>query len=218
MLPYRLPGQFLDIPQVGSLLVAAQRDRHPGSTGASRSANAMNIILGHIRELEVDDVRHAFDIDPARRDIGRDQHSAAARTEAGEGALALGLRLVSVNGRGLDSVLAQLPHHPIGAVLCAGEDEHACQCRIPEQCREHLPFPVALDENDALIYQLDGRRGRRYRHLDRILEILFGERSDRSRHRRREQQGLTLRWQQRHDTPQGMNEAEIEHPIGLIKN
>jgi len=55
-LPDGEAGQLFDIAKVGSLLLAAQRDRYPGGTGAGGSANAVNIILRHVWQLEVDDV------------------------------------------------------------------------------------------------------------------------------------------------------------------
>jgi hypothetical protein len=90
-LPDRKSGQLFDISQVNALLLAAQRDRNAGCTGAGRSADAVNIVFGNVRQLEVDDVRYAFHIDSPRSNIGSDKDPAAARAKAGEGALALGL-------------------------------------------------------------------------------------------------------------------------------
>ena len=55
-LPDRKPGQLFDVAQVTAFLVAAQRDRYSGGTGAGGSANAVNIILWHVWQLEIDDV------------------------------------------------------------------------------------------------------------------------------------------------------------------
>ena len=41
-----------------------------GVPGARRAADAAHIIRRHVRQLEIDDVRHAFDIDHPRGDIG----------------------------------------------------------------------------------------------------------------------------------------------------
>jgi hypothetical protein len=215
-LPDGKPGQPFDVAEVSPFLVAAQRDRYPGRTGARRPANTVNIVLRHVGQFEIDDMRHAFHIDPAGGDVGGHKHPGAAGAEAGERAFALGLRFVSVDGDRLDTGTAQMPHDPVCTVLCAGEHEHPFEGGIAQQCRQQLPFSIARDEDDALIHQLDCRRGRRYGHLDRVVEVLLGEGGNRPRHSRREQQCLTLPWQQRHDTPQGMDEAEVEHPIGLV--
>jgi hypothetical protein len=170
----RESSQFFDVSQVTSFLVAAQRDRYASRTGARRSADAVNIVFGNVRQLEVDDVRYPIHIDPARGDVGSDEDPAAAAAKAGECALALRLRLVSMNGDRLDAGRAQMSHDPVRTVLCAGEHEHTFKCRITQQCRESVPFPIARNEKDALIDQLDRRRGRRDGHLDRIVEVLLG--------------------------------------------
>jgi hypothetical protein len=170
----REPRQFFDVSQVASFLVAAQRDRYAGRTGACRSADAVNIVFGNVRQLEVDDVRYAFHIDPSRGNVGGDEDPAAAGAKAGECALALGLRLVSVNGDRLDTGRAQMSHDPVRTMLCAGEHEHAFECRIIQQCRQSVPFPIARNEKDALIDQLDRRRGRSDSHLDRVVEVFLG--------------------------------------------
>ena len=170
----REPSQFFDVSQVTSFLVAAQRDRYAGRTGARRSADAVNIVFGNVRQLEVDDVRYPIHIDPARGDVGSDKDPAAAGAKTGECPLALGLRLVSVNGHRLDADRAQMSHDSVGTVLCAGEHEHTFECRITQQCRERIPFPIARNEKDALIDQLDRSRGRRDGHLDRVVEVLLG--------------------------------------------
>jgi hypothetical protein len=126
-------GQLFDIAKVGSFLVAAQRDRYPGGTGACGSANAANIILRHVWQLEIDDVRHAVHIDPAGGDVCRDKDPGVAGAEAGERAFALGLRFVPMDSDGFDTGAVQMPHDPIGTVLCAGKDEHPFEGWIAQQ-------------------------------------------------------------------------------------
>ncbi len=173
-LPNRQPGQLFDVAQVTAFLVAAQRDRDAGCTGARRSADAVNIVFWNVRQLEVDDVRYAFDIDPSRGNVGSNEDPAAAGAKAGECALALGLRLVSMDGDRLDTGRAQMSHDPVRTVLGAGKHEDAFKRRITQQCRERIPFAIARNKKDALIDQLDRRRGRRDRHLDRVVEVLLG--------------------------------------------
>jgi hypothetical protein len=217
-LPDRQPGQLFDVAQVTAFLIAAQRDRYADRTGARRSPDAVNIVFGNVRQLEVDDVRYTFHIDPSRGNVGRDEDPPVAGAKAGECTLALGLRLVSMNGDRLHTGRAQMPHDPVRTVLCAGEHEHAFKCRITQQCRQRIAFPIARNKKDALIDQLDRRRGRRDGHLDRLVEVFLSQGGDRLRHSRREQQCLTLSRQQFHDPPQRMDEAEVEHSIRLVEN
>jgi len=65
-----------------------------------------------------------------------------------------------MDGDGLDTGPAQMPpvpgpHH----ALWRGEATSTpLECPIVQQCRQHLPFFIARDEDDALINQLDTRR------------------------------------------------------------
>ena len=170
----RESGQLFDVAQVTAFLLAAQRDRYAARTGARRSADAVNIVFGNIRQLEVDDVRYAFHIDSSRGNVGSNEDPAAAGAKAGERALALGLRLVSMNSDCLDTGRAQMSHDPVRTVLCAGEHEHAFKCRISQQCRESVPFPITRNKNDPLIDQFDRRRRWRDGHLDRVVEVFLG--------------------------------------------
>ena len=169
------PSQLLDIPKISSFLVAAQRNRDAGRTRARRSADAVNVVFGNVRQLEVDDVRHAFHIDTPRGEIGRDEDPAPASSETGERAFALGLRFVSVDGGRLDTGPAQMPYDPVRTVFCAGENEHPFECRIPQQCGEDLSFPITRNEEDPLIYPLDRCCRWRHGHLDRVIEVLLGQ-------------------------------------------
>ena len=69
----------------------------PVSFGARRAADAVDVVLGHQRHVEVDDVAERGDVDAARRDVGGDQHPVLAALEAGERLGALRLRTVAVD-------------------------------------------------------------------------------------------------------------------------
>ena len=75
-----------------------------------------------------------------------------------------------------------------------------------------------VHHGDALLDPLDRRRGRRDRDLGGIGQILVGEFLDRLRHGRREEQGLALRRDQGDDALQRVNEAEVEHLVGLVED
>ena len=109
-------------------------------------------------------------------------------------------------------------HDPVRTVLCASEHEHAFKCRITQQCRQRIPFPIARNEKDALFDQLNRRCGWRDGHLDWVVEVFLGKRGDHPRHGRREQQCLTLSRHQFHDAPQRMDEAQVEHSIRLVED
>ncbi len=178
----------------------------------------MDIVLGHIRQLEINHVRHAVDIDAASGDIGGDKHAGLPIAKAGERALALRLRLVAVDGRGFDTGIRQVPDDAVGAVLRAGEHEDPRESRIAQYRRQQIAFLLTLDKDDALLDALYRRRRRRDNDLDRIRQILLSQGSDGLGHGRGEQEGLPLTRQQLHNALQRVDETEVEHAVGLVEN
>ena len=121
------PGldQGLDVAQVGALLGIAERDRDAAPAGPRGPSDPVDVALGDVRQVVVDHVRDALDVDAARRDVGRHQHAASAGLEALERAGAGGLGLVAMDGVGRDPILGELPGDPVGAVLGPREDQGA---------------------------------------------------------------------------------------------
>ena len=101
----------------------AEGDRDAVGAGARGAADAVDIALRHVGQLEIDDMGDAVDVDAARRDVGRDQHADAAGAEIAERALARDLRFVAVDRLGADAVARQMLRDAVGAVLGAGEDQ-----------------------------------------------------------------------------------------------
>ena len=87
-----------------TLLGIAEGNRRAGGAGARGAADAVDIGFRHMRQIVVDHMRHAVDVDAARRDVGRNQHVDLAGLEFGKRALALALRLVAVDGRSADAL------------------------------------------------------------------------------------------------------------------
>ena len=75
-----LPDQPFDITQEAPLVVAAERDGRTLGSGPGRAADPMHVSLGDVRDVEIDDMADAIDIDAARRDIGRDQQAGLTGT------------------------------------------------------------------------------------------------------------------------------------------
>ena len=114
----------------------AERDRDAVGAGARGAADAVHVALRDVRQVVVDDVADAVDVDAARGDVGRDQRADLAGAEAAEHALALVLRLVAVDRLGGDAGLVEAAHDLVGAVLGAGEDEHALDRLVAQHLGE----------------------------------------------------------------------------------
>src|SRR5437764_10969339 len=111
-----LARRALDVAQIAALVRAAERDRDAGCAGACGTADAMDILLGHVGQIEVHHMADTRDVDPARCDVGGDQHRHVARLEAGESALALRLALVAVDRAGGDACGVELLYDLVGAM------------------------------------------------------------------------------------------------------
>ena len=112
----------------------------------------------------------------------------------------------------------ELAHDLVGAVLGAGEDDGALHLGNAQRLRQQRRLLAGLGEDHALVDLLGRGRDGRDRNLDRIGEIGRGDLADRLRHGRREQQGLALGRDQGGDPAQRMDEAEIEHLVGLVED
>ena len=63
----------LDGAEIGFLVRRDEGERVARQLGAGRAADAVDVVLGDVRDVEVDDVRERLDVDAARRDVGRDE-------------------------------------------------------------------------------------------------------------------------------------------------
>src|SRR5438105_1542085 len=85
------PHVALDLAQSSTLGMTCQRHRYPRRAGAPRAADAMDVVSGLPRQIEVDDVADARDIEAASGNVGRNQRAdaSAAHIRKGSGALEL---------------------------------------------------------------------------------------------------------------------------------
>jgi len=84
-----MPEELLDVPHEWCLVDADERDGLAIDAGPARPADAVDVILGHHRELEVDDVRQRVDVDAAGGEVRRHEDRDAAGLEVAERAHSL---------------------------------------------------------------------------------------------------------------------------------
>src|SRR5207247_5568491 len=68
------------------------------------SPDAVDVVPGHLRDVEVDDMAQRLDVDAARRDVGRHQDAEPAGLEAGQRLGPLRLGTVPVDAFAGDAV------------------------------------------------------------------------------------------------------------------
>jgi hypothetical protein len=106
----------------------------------------------------------------------------------------------------------------IGAALGAREHQRARHLRVGKQLHQQRTLVVAFDVKHALRDAVDGRGRRRNSDPDRIAQHLVGQLADLGRHGRREEQVLALCRHLRNDAPDRRQEAQVQHPIGLVEH
>ena len=114
------------LPRSSGLQKAIAIPAAPGTRGA---ADAVDILLRDVGQVEVHDMADARDVDPTRSDVGGDQHPHLAGLERGDRALALRLALVAVDRAGGDAGGFELTNDLVGAVLGSAEHQRALDRR-----------------------------------------------------------------------------------------
>ncbi len=112
---------------------------------AACAADAVDVVLRVLGDVEVHDVAYVGDVDAAGQDIGRDEHVRLVVAEVREGAFALVLAAVAMDGGGRDARTAQAAAAGVGAVLGACEDNHVLRTGLLEDLGEQGVFRLERD-------------------------------------------------------------------------
>ena len=155
---------------------------------------------------------------PRDGDVGGDEQRQAPVLERDHHAVARALGHVAVQRLDVHPAVAQRAVELVAADL--GPHEHDRLLRALGL--EHLDQPVRLlarlDLERELLDGVDGQRRRLDLDRHRVVQVLVGEAADLRRHRRREQRGLAARGRERQDPLDVLEEAEVEHLVGLVEH
>ena len=152
----RMAQDAFDVAQHPVLVDADERDGLAVDASASRSPDAMHVVLGDHRQLEVHDVRQRVDVESACGHFGRDEDRVAIGLEIGQRANSLRLALVAVDGRGRDPVTLELLGEAVRAVLRAREDQGLVDDVGLDEVAQELALALPVDAVDDLLDQLGG--------------------------------------------------------------
>ena len=213
-----LADQVLDRRQRLEVFRRHERDRLARQARSAGAADPVHVVLGRARDVEVDHLRQAFDIEAARRDVGRHQHRGLARLERLQRQLALALRLVAVDRIGVDVVPAQLMRQAVGADARAAEDQHLLQAASLDEVREQLALLLPRHGVQHVADQLGGGVAGRDLDLRRVLQDGCRKPADLVRKSGRPHQVLPHRRQQRDDALDVGHEPHVEHAVGFVQD
>ena len=140
--------------------------RDEGDSGASGERTAsttdtMDVVFELVREVEVEDVGDAVDIDTARGNVGRDEHANLSVLEGLQGTLTLALRTVGVDGGTADVFTLELTADAIGTMFGPRKDEYALKGFVLKEVVQH----DLLERARALIEELGDGLGLSLIHI-----------------------------------------------------
>ena len=166
----------------------------------------------------VEDVGHGVDVDAAGGDVGGDEDLHGAGSEGVEGAFALALRFVAVEGFGGDAGLGDRGADFVGDVLLEGEDHGLAHAWVSQERQEGGFLVGGVDEHDGLVDAVDGGGGRGDFDFGRVVQEGVGEGGDGFRHGGREEHRVAVVREGCDDAFDGFCEAHVEHLIGLVED
>jgi hypothetical protein len=198
---------------------AHQRDSDSALSGAAGTADTVNVVFLYRRELEVDDVGQAWDVQTACCDIGCDQQAHTAIPELLEGCFALILGSLTVDCGARDAIFLKLLCETLGAVACAAEDDCLVNGLVLDQPHQEVALLFLLDFVDALLNESAwGIRNIYSNALVVLSKELIGEADNCIWVGRREKHPLIDLRESGHDVADVANKAHIQHPVCFIQD
>ncbi len=163
-------------------------------------------------------MRQLVDVQAAGGDVGGHEDANRVGLEVGQRLGAGILALVAVDRRSRQAVLFEVLGQAVGAMFGTGEDQHLLPGALGDQVGEQGALVAGGNAENPLLDTLD--RGVRRCDLDafRVAQQLVGEVDDVLGEGRREQQVLPLGRQPRQDFLDVVDEAHVEHPVGLVEH
>ena len=213
-----LADEPLDVAKVRAVFARDERHGLAGFARAAGAADAVDVVFRDVRQVVVDDVRQRLDVQAPRGDVGGDEHLQLAVLEALQGLHALRLALVAVDRGGFDAVVLQLLGEPVGAVLGPAEHQHLLPVARLHQVREELAFAVLVDRVRDLGDELDRHIAPRDFNRYGVAHEARRERAHVLGKSRREEQVLPFRGQQCQHAADVVDEAHVEHAVGLVQD
>ena len=211
-------GHALDGAQHPALARGDKQDGLAGTARATRAADAVDVGLRVVRDVVVEHVRDALDVQAAGGDVGGHEDVQAAVAQLVHGALALLLGDVAVDGGGGEPAGAQLFSQFLGLILGAHEHDHRLELGHLEDAGDRVELVAVRREQVALRDVGVGARLRLDGDLFRVVQVVAGDAADRVRHRRREQRHLLGVRGVFQDALNVFLEAHVEHLVGLVQH
>ena len=119
-----------------------ERERVAGPMSAAGPADAMDVGIGRIGHVIVDDMSDAVDVEAAGRNICGDHNMKMSALESVQSAFALSLGAVAVQAGRPKAGMGDLPRYFVGAMFRSGKDQHRIRADLPEQYDQKRRFQM----------------------------------------------------------------------------
>ncbi len=133
-------------------------------------------------------------------------------------AVARALAHVAVQRLDVHALVAQRAVELLAADLGAREDDRLARALGLEHAHQRGGLVGRLGLEEELLDGVDRQRRRLDLDRHRLVEMALGEPADLRRHGRAEQRGLAAVGRQREDLLDVLEEAEVEHLVGLVED
>src|SRR5690606_1556264 len=212
--------QGLDRRQGEGIVLAGKADRGTAGAGTAGAADAVHIVVRHLRQGKVDHVTDTVDVNAATGHVGGHQYADLALAEAFQNLDALVLRYVAGHLGGADAVAHQLLLDAADLVAAVGEYHDPLPVVLCHQVVQQLVLVLAghgvhmlLDGVAGDVLRLDLDDGRVDRPLPCQVHHVVGKGGG-------EQQGLAIALHRglADDLPNLRDEAHVEHAVGLVQH
>ena len=152
-----LSKEFLYLVEGVHVVLVDKRDANAIPVGTCRAANAVDIVLGIVRNVKVDDHCYVVNVNTARHDIGSHEHIYLAALELEHYVIPLGLLKVGVHFPTVDFHLLQGLVYLLHLHLAAREDYHSFQVASLENVLYDLQLLRLIANICTLLYLLGGQ-------------------------------------------------------------
>ncbi|VWC23611.1 hypothetical protein BLA24064_05945 [Burkholderia latens] len=199
--------------------VVHEAHRGARTAGPAGTADTVHVVFRELRQIIVEHVRDARDVDAAGRDVGRDQHAHAALAQRTDRAVARTLRQIAVQRGRLEAGVGEAAGELVGVDLGRREDDRLVERVVAQQVIEQAVLVVAVVD---VVHRLRDIRARFDLRGDldalRILQQAARQRTDLAVERRREQHRLARLGRRGDDRLDVVDEAHVEHAVGFVEH
>ena len=178
----------------------------------------MDVDLGLVGQIVVEHVRDVVHVDPTAGDVGGDEHVNVPSLEGPQRVGSGRLRLVAMDGIGRDVGRLELSDEPVCAVLGPGEHNGASNVLFDDELNQHPALVGFLEEEHLLADAICGHLFRTDVNGHRIVKHVLHQIIHGLWHGGTEEEVLALLGHQADDAIHVMNEAHVEHPVGLVEH